>query len=148
MRGTLITLLIVAIIVVVGGTYYLTKNNFYQPAVPQTGANNLIHVTSPKPGEKITSPLIVRGEARGSWYFEASFPVKILDSNGQVIASGPAQAQGDWMTTEFVPFEITLSFTKPTSTALTAQVGTLRLERDNPSGLPANDAYIYIPIRF
>jgi hypothetical protein len=85
----------------------------------------------------------VSGEARGSWYFEASFPVRLLDGNGQEIARGPAQAQGDWMTTNFVPFTVQLTFSPPTT-----PVGTLVLEKDNPSGLPQNAMSISIPVDF
>ena len=90
----------------------------------------------------VTSPLTVRGEARGTWYFEASFPVKLYDSNGTQIAITPAQAQSDWMTVDFVPYEAVLTFTA------TTQTGTLVLEKDNPSGEPANAASISIPVQF
>src|ERR1035437_820195 len=32
-----------------------------------------------KAGDMVANPLEVSGEARGNWYFEASFPVKIYD---------------------------------------------------------------------
>ena len=101
-----------------------------------------IRVTQPTAGALITSPLTVRGEARGTWYFEASFPVRLLDAQGKSIAVTPAQAQGDWMTTDFVPFEALLTFT------IASRTGTLVLEKDNPSGLPQYDASITIPVRF
>ncbi len=105
--------------------------------------NENIHVSSPLPNATITSPLIVRGEAKGTWYFEASFPVRVLDANGKTLGVIPAQAQADWMTTNFVPFEATVSFERP----LTKE-GTLVLVKDNPSGLPQNEASISIPIIF
>lgn len=92
--------------------------------------------------QAVTSPLTITGEAKG-WYFEASFPMQLLDGNGKVIAQGPAQAQGDWMTSAFVPFKSTLAFAKP-STA----TGTLILRNDNPSGLPENARELRIPVRF
>lgn len=106
-------------------------------------ANNLIRVTSPQPNASVRSPLTITGEARGNWYFEASFPVKILDAAGRELGVHYAQAQGEWMTTNFVPFRSTLNFA--TSTTPT---GTLVLEKDNPSGLPQNAAELRIPIRF
>jgi hypothetical protein len=111
-----------------------------------TGSNTTnpdIKITSPKSGDTITSPLIVTGQAKGSWFFEASFPVKLLDANGKVIVQGPAQAQGEWMTSDFVQFKATLSFANPTTST-----GTLVLSKDNPSGLPQNDAQIVIPVKF
>jgi hypothetical protein len=102
-----------------------------------------IHVTVPLPGVKVASPLMVRGEARGTWYFEASFPVRVRDANGKELVATSAQAKGEWMTTEFVPFEVTLNFAKPTT-----RTGTLILEKDNPSGLPEHAAQIEIPVAF
>mgnify|MGYP000305287555 CR=1 FL=1 len=83
------------------------------------------------------------GEARGTWYFEASFPVKLLDGNGKVLAAIPAQAKSDWMTTDFVPFTGTLTFENPKT-----PTGTLVFQKDNPSGLPQHDASMNIPVRF
>lgn len=59
-----------------------------------------IIVDSPAPNAVISSPLTVTGTARGTWYFEASFPVRLLDDLGNELAVAPAQAQGDWMTNE------------------------------------------------
>ncbi len=103
----------------------------------------LITVSQPLPNAKVTSPLLVTGEARGYWYFEASFPIRLLDGNGQEIAVTAAQAQGDWMTEDFVPFSATLTFMAPATAT-----GTLVLLKDNPSGEPQNDASISIPVNF
>ncbi|MCE5328738.1 Gmad2 immunoglobulin-like domain-containing protein [bacterium] len=102
-----------------------------------------IKVTKPTPNQLIESPLTIEGEARGTWFFEATFPVKLLDTNGDVIATYFAQAQGEWMTEDFVPFKTQLIFEKPST-----DTGILILEKDNPSGLPKNDARIEIPVRF
>ncbi len=105
--------------------------------------NQMIKVDFPKPGDTVSSPLKVTGQARGNWYFEASFPVKLFDANGKQIAVIPAKANGEWMTAEFVPFEATLVFAQPETAT-----GTLVLKRDNPSGMPQNDASISIPVSF
>ena len=102
-----------------------------------------IRLTTPIPNQGVTSPMEIKGETRGSWFFEASFPVVLLDNTGQEIVRGIATAEEEWMTTEFVPFRATLTFDKPLSAA-----GTLRLERDNPSGLPENADALIIPVRF
>jgi hypothetical protein len=101
-----------------------------------------VRVTNPQPNTVVSSPLTVTGEARGTWYFEASFPVQLLDENDSLIAMIPAQAEGEWMTTDFVPFSVTLDFTTD------AKTGTLVLQKDNPSGLPENVAEVRIPVRF
>lgn len=121
------------------------------PAAPLLSAQaqldakkDLIVVESPAIGATVSEPLEVRGKARGTWFFEASFPVEVLDAQGVVIGSGIAQAQGDWMTEDFVEFAATVSFTpQPATTS-----GTLRLAKDNPSGLPENDDAVFIPITF
>ncbi len=102
---------------------------------------NLIQVEYPKPGETIKSPIVLKGQARGYWFFEASFPVELLDSHGKTLVQKSAQAQDDWMTENFVPFLVTLNFTSTTS-----QSAVIVLHRDNPSGLPENDDSISIPV--
>ncbi|MEK7554657.1 MAG: GerMN domain-containing protein [Patescibacteria group bacterium] len=104
---------------------------------------DLIQAANPRPGEVIESPLLIDGEARGTWYFEASFPVVLLDEKGTVIATSHMEAQGEWMTEEFVPFKGTIAFTVPET-----ETGTLVLKKDNPSGLPEHDDELRIPVRF
>jgi len=72
-----------------------------------------IVVTSPKPEDVITSPLVISGKAKGNWFFEATFPMKLVDGSGAIVAQGPVQAQGDWQTTDFVNFTASLPFTPP-----------------------------------
>lgn len=90
----------------------------------------------------ISSPLTINGEAR-LWYFEGSFPVELIDGNGKRLAIAPATAQGDWMTTSFVPFKLTLTFAQPTTST-----GTLIFRNDNPSGLPENEKSFRVPVKF
>lgn len=104
---------------------------------------DLIRVEKPVASSAISSPLVVKGSARGSWYFEASFPIKLLDGNGNLVAQHYAQAQGEWMTTEFVPFESVLEFSLPET-----ETGTLVLGKDNPSGLPEHDDELRVPVMF
>ena len=106
---------------------------------------DLIIADFPRPGDAISSPLVARGQARGNWYFEASFPVEVLDANGNRIGQGYAQAQGEWMTTDFVPFRsIEVSFPKQPA----GSKGTVVLHKDNPSGLPEHDDQLTIPVTF
>jgi hypothetical protein len=105
--------------------------------------SDLIRVSNPRPNQIIKSPLIVDGEARGFWFFKASFPVKILNERGEVVVQGLAQAQGDWMTENFVQFRAELIFEVPST-----EKGNLVLEKDNPSGLPEHADELRIPIRF
>jgi len=115
--------------------------------VKQAGNNSeseqKIIVDSLKAGDTISSPLEIIGKARGNWYFEASFPIVLLDGNNKEIATAIAQAQSDWMTEDFVDFKALLSFSNPET-----QKGTLVFKKDNPSGLPENDEQIEVPIYF
>lgn len=105
--------------------------------------DNLIWVDTPLPNQSVIDPITLNGYAKGSWFFEATFPIKVLDANGKLIGQTAAQAQGDWMTDEYVEFMASLNFTKPTTVT-----GTLVLEKDNPSGLPENADELRIPIMF
>lgn len=102
-----------------------------------------ITVNSPASGASITSPVTIKGISKGGWYFEGSFPVKVVDANGKVIGQGPAQAQGAWTTADPVPFVATITFSAP-STA----TGKIVFEKDNPSGLPQYDKSVSMPVRF
>ncbi|PJE64544.1 MAG: hypothetical protein COU90_01750 [Candidatus Ryanbacteria bacterium CG10_big_fil_rev_8_21_14_0_10_43_42] len=107
---------------------------------------DLIRINSPRPNQSIESPLTIIGEARGSWFFEASFPVFLTDWDGRIIAQGIATAEGEWMTTDFVPFKAVLVFTVDENVYSTR--GTLILQKDNPSGLPEHDDALEIPVVF
>jgi len=103
-----------------------------------------VSVYEPLSGDTVSSPLIVSGEARGTWFFEASFSVKLLDSSSTEIATGIAQTSSDWMTTDFVPFSAMLDFPPQPS----GSSGTLVLMKDNPSGELAYDDSYSVPISF
>jgi hypothetical protein len=105
---------------------------------------NLIEVKTPLRGATVGSPLTITGQARGAWYFEASAPIELLDSKGNVIAQGHIDAQSDWMTENFVPFKATLTFPKQPK----GSVGTLVLKNDNPSGDPSRGFELDIPVKF
>lgn len=104
---------------------------------------DLIFVQTPHAYEEISSPLRVKGRARGFWFFEASFPVRLVNENGKELAVAIATAKTDWMTTEFVDFEAELSFPTPA-----AEKGFIVFEKDNPSGLPENADELKIPVVF
>lgn len=107
-----------------------------------------IVLTTPSSGSIIVSPLTVSGRARGTWYFEGSFPIVLTDWDGKIIAQGHATANGEWMTTSFVPFTGILEFIKPVVSAKYGERGFLILRKDNPSGLPEHDDTLEIPVYF
>ena len=105
--------------------------------------SDLIAIETPRPGQAISSPVVIKGKARGNWYFEASFPARLEDANGQTLGITPVQAKGEWMTMEFVPFTATMDFAEPST-----KTGTLILQKDNPSGLAEYDDELRIPVIF
>ena len=129
------------VLLAVSATLFLKNKKVQENPSPKPEA---IEVAFPKPNNEIVSPLTVTGQARGTWFFEASFPVVLTDWDGKIIASGIATAKEDWMTENFVPFEATLTFTKPAY----KNNGFLILKKDNPSGLPEFDQAYEIPISF
>jgi len=139
-------LMFVMVVFVVGIILVFTKKSAHAPVIMYSQPvqyKDVVYIERPLPNTQVKSPLLVSGRARGNWYFEGSFPVKLLDGNGNVLALAPAQAQSEWMTTEYVPFSVSLTF--PTSTTAT---GTLILQKDNPSGDPQFDDSVLIPVTF
>ncbi|HCC22823.1 TPA: hypothetical protein DF272_01440 [Candidatus Falkowbacteria bacterium] len=100
--------------------------------------DELIRVVSPKVGDTVSNPIQYSGEARGQFYFEGSFPVRLETPSGKIIAQSFATAQGEWMTENFVPFTGQLTFNYAD-----IEDGRLNLvfEKDNAGDLPltAND---------
>jgi hypothetical protein len=104
---------------------------------------DFIMVAYPRAGDLIRSPLQVRGQARGTWFFEGDFPLILKDPKGRVIARGFATARGPWMTKEFVPFKGTLTFKEPG-----AGRGFLVFKKDNPTDRPELDDALELPVQF
>jgi len=108
-------------------------------------SDDLIRNINIEAGDSISSPITIAGEARGYWFFEAGFPIIIVDWDGRIIAEHYATAEGDWMTEEFVPFTATVEFETPSAIGIINR-GAIILKNDNPSGLPENDRALEIPI--
>lgn len=132
---------IVLILIISTGGFWWWKNH----KDGESGRyKDLIILTKPVTGEYISSPVTIEGKARGNWFFEASFPVVIVNWDGLIIGQGIAKAQSDWMTADYVPFSAEVEFTKQT----VKNNGWIILRKDNPSGLPQNDDAFEVPIFF
>src|SRR3989344_3310036 len=125
-------------LVALGILVYFISINFYKK--PSTSE---VQIINPQANQIIKSPLLVGGMAKGTWFFEASLPVRLVDANGEQLFLGPAQALGEWMTEELVPFQINVEFSNPKT-----DTGTLIIAKDNPSGLPEHDKQFEVPVRF
>lgn len=89
----------------------------------------VLTVDTPKPNQKVSGPLVIKGQASSSWFFEGVFPVKLLNEKGEIIASGQAKALSDFQTSDLVAFEATMNIP-----ATAKGQGALVFEKDNPSG--------------
>ncbi|MDP3763137.1 MAG: Gmad2 immunoglobulin-like domain-containing protein [bacterium] len=148
------TLLIIVILIIAGlvAWWWFGNKTVVENFGNELEKADLIRLDAPRPNQVIISPLTIRGEARGTWYFEASFPVILTNWDGLIIAQGIATAKSNptssdgvnWMTTEFVPFEATLNFTVDKNTYSNREL--LILRKDNPSGLPEHDDALEIPV--
>src|SRR3989344_39825 len=103
-------------------------------------STDLITVELPFLGAVTGKEFSVIGKARGMWFFEASFPIDVLDKDEKILVQTFATAQGEWMTENFVSFKgevkVPASYIGP---------ATLVLKKDNASGLPEHDAHISFP---
>jgi hypothetical protein len=102
-----------------------------------------VRVDDLEAGDVVSSPLVLTGEARGTWFFEASFVVRVEDDAGNELGYGVATAEGNWMTEEFVPFSMWITFDPGGATQ-----GKLVFVKDNPSGLVEFDDAVEIPVLF
>ncbi len=139
-------LLAVVGVLLVGGAWYAFDSGMIPTPVGtemtwQNASANDIIIDQPLPGASVARSFALTGSARGQWYFEASFPIEVVDVSGNQLFENFVQAQGEWMTTEFVPFSA--SITIPGNYTGPAK---LILHRDNASGLPEHDKSVSIPI--
>ena len=143
------TIPILLVVLAAAGAAVWWQFGALQPASTEDSGNaaqkaDLIRLVSPLPNATVSSPLTITGKARGYWFFEASFPVVLVDWDGKIIVQGIATAKDEWMTEEFVPFEATLTFAANSSAY--SNRGALILQKDNPSGLPENDDALEVPV--
>lgn len=112
-------------------------------------ASSSVIVEFPTAGSFISSPQLIRGKVKG-WFFEASFPLILIDGGGLLIAQGVAHPLSgyEWTSPGFIPFEANLTFVTPLNATAFGNRGFLILKKDNPSGLPEHDASIEIPVQF
>ncbi len=97
--------------------------------------------------ETVNAEQVINGSVPGFWFFEGSFPVDLVDANNVVFATVLATSSEDWMTSNIIPFTITLpetlSYTGP---------GKIVFTRDDPSGgessIPVSETTATILVTF
>ena len=101
-----------------------------------------ILVSYPWKDNSVPNSFTIRGQARGSWFFEGSFPFDIYDKDDKLILQSYVTATENWMTDDWVPFEAEVNI-NPSD-----KRGYIIFKKDNPSGLPEHDDSHYLYIRF
>lgn len=144
--GKIFVSVILFLLLGVGAILYQSYINNKNQEVPvkttdSTVTEPTIKLDSPKEGEVLDGKVLVKGSAKG-WFFEGSFPARIEDNEGNVIAMVPIQSKGDWMVSDFVSFEQTIEFFTDTTE------GFVILQKDNPSGENNLDEEKKIPVKF
>ncbi len=107
--------------------------------------DDLMVIDSPELNGVVTSPIQITGQAKGTFFYEGSFPILVTDSKGQIIGDGVATAQGAWATESLVPFTATIPYLLPSGS--TEKTGTIILQSED-SVTQANPKYRAVPIVF
>jgi Immunoglobulin-like domain of bacterial spore germination len=98
------------------GTRTFTEPISAEFAGPTESQN--IKVTSPQPGEKVTSPISLKGEGR---VFESVVSYRLKDASGHVVTSGTVTAAAP-DAGQFGPFEKLIGFSNVQGSSLTLEV--------------------------
>lgn len=136
-------ILIILIVLIIFSVFYFFSAPPINEYENQPIGNDEIQIITPRQNSEISSPLHVTGSAKGTWFFEASFPVQVYDSDLKLLGYGIVSAKDDWMTENFVPFSGDISFEDSKISS-----GWVRFKKDNPSGLAENDASFDVPVVF
>jgi len=138
------TTLFLAVLVVSALIFDWGRKDVLAPTSDQnaTTTSDMPAVFYPLDGQTVTSPIQISGKVPGNWFFEGSFPIQLLDSNGDVIATTIAKTSSDWATTSIIDFSATLEYPKATTT----DRGIIVLKNDNPSGDPKLDKKEFIRV--
>lgn len=101
-----------------------------------------MQVFTPTMDSTVKSPLQIAGKVPGTWSFEASFPIELVDDKGKVLAKTTGNLAGNWMTDDQVVFTATISWDGSYNGP-----AKLVLKNDNPSGLLDKNDSVEIPLK-
>ncbi len=120
------------------------KAGEYEDLNPQADPRpleDLIRIKTPRPNDRITSPLQLQGSAFPGWFFEGDFPVVLTDEKGRVLAEAPAVMLTKELEGQFTPFASELTFDAPSGTRVK-----LTFHLDNPSDGEGIQRAVSIPL--
>lgn len=106
--------------------------------------DNTLILSNFRENDLLESGFIIEGKIKDGFFFEGTFPVEVQDDNGVTLGRTFANAQTDWMTTDYIEFKTQpISFEKKENSS-----GYIVFKKDNPSGLSENDREIKLKVRF
>jgi eight-cysteine-cluster-containing protein len=115
---------------------------FEELQVPTPDVTDMV-VVFPEQGDRVSSPVEVIGKAKGNWFFEATFPVTVLDDNQNEIGYGFVESLGEWMTEDFVDFKGEITFNSAGHDG-----GEIVFKNSNPSGMPEFEKSVSVKVKF
>ena len=101
-----------------------------------------VRIATPASGASLRDSFLLKGAARGPWYFEGEVPFQIVTDTDAVLVDGYVSAKSEWMILGFVPFEKTIRL----PTVSKATPANLVIRKNNPTGLSRHDDSVRIPI--
>lgn len=113
------------------------------PSITPTPSPSPVVILSPNLFSPLKSPQKIIGLIERSWVFEATFPVELFDNQNRSLFQGNASAP-NWLSDQekYTDFSATLKFSTKSKN------GYLKIQNDNPSGIPQNNKSIIIPVIF
>lgn len=147
-----IVLAVVVLAALSAGVYFLAERGntpspepvVTEPTPVVSGDTANLVSLSVSAGQKLSGVVTITGALTGAYFFEANARGMLLDANKNLVLQFPIGATSeDWMTTEAVAFSATVSVPVTLSGK-----GYLRIANDNPSGEPANDKFVDVPVVF
>lgn len=98
---------------------------------------------TPKAGDTLVGPLVIKGYVPKSWTFEGQFRMQLLDSSRRIIIEDRVPVEWDSENRKE-----TLYFVESYNYHTQAKSGFLILQNDNPSGLPENEKSVEVSVSF
>ena len=98
----------------------------------------------PLPNQTLGTRVEIKGQLRGTWFYNGSVPIRLENADGVVVADGLAQADGSWASDTPVPFTAFLSFIYPQNAK--RGPGKLVIIKNNTTGDPTQNEQREIPI--
>ncbi|MDD4382006.1 MAG: GerMN domain-containing protein [Candidatus Dojkabacteria bacterium] len=111
--------------------------------VTKTAEGLVYEMVTPLPNDELDCDFEIEGSISGTWFFEGSAPVKLINSNGTEILSFNITVEGDWMEEDMVTFKASVECTEKCDGG-----AKLVFLKNNPSDSTENDDSFEIPVSF